>query len=901
MRWLLRVVFGHSAILGGTALYLIAIRLVGWIVGDSFESPLAVWMFLVHLAVGLAVIIPSVFFGFAHMKGARHRPNRRAVKVGYALFLSVGIVIASGVVLMRIDGFFEVRDPTIREVAWWIHLLVPLVSAWLFVLHRLAGRAIRWKVGLGWLAVAILTVALLHPWRGPAAIPSAADQAALWGPSLARTSSGGHIPARLLAADGYCRECHADVHDQWSGSVHRFSSFNNPAYAFAVRETRRVALERDGNVEASRFCAVCHDPVPLFSGRFDDPNFDDENDPTAMAGLTCTACHAITEISSVRGNGAYVITAPVHYPFTFSDNGTLRWINRQLVKARPELHRVTFLKPFHRTAEFCSVCHKVHIPEAVNSYRWLRGQNHYDSFLLSGVSGHGVSSFYYPNRAVSECSGCHMPLERSTDFGAADFDASGELTVHDHAFAAANTAIPVMAEFEDADHAVAARLDFLRRAARIDIFGLRLGGTVNGELLAPIRPVLPEVASGGRYLVEIVIRTTGIGHHLTQGTIDSNQLWLDVTASSGGATIGRSGARDITGRVDPWAHFVNAWIIDREGKRIDRRNAGDVFVALYDNQIPPGAAAVVHYLLELPTTMDAPLEIRAALRYRKFDTTYLEYIQGDSANNTLPVATMAEDLVTLPVAGVTAAPKAGHPAVPEWERWNDYGIGLLLRGGQGELRQAEEAFRRVEDLGRSDGPLNLARVYLREGRIARDAPAALARAAVCDPPAPAWSLLWFGGLVDLQNGHIDRAIDNFEQILDGGFPGAVGRGFDFSRDYRVLVELGRATYLNALRFRGEQERPERERWLLKAADRFDRALELDPENLAAHWGLKQIYDDLGDHDRGAEHARAHARYKVDDNARDRAVTTARRNNEAADRAAGSVVVYRLRPEGTVIE
>ena len=28
-------------------------------------------------------------------------------------------------------------------------------------------------------------------------------------------------------------------------------------------------------VKASRWCAGCHDPVPFFSGAFDDPKFDD--------------------------------------------------------------------------------------------------------------------------------------------------------------------------------------------------------------------------------------------------------------------------------------------------------------------------------------------------------------------------------------------------------------------------------------------------------------------------------------------------------------------------------------------------------------------------------------------------------------------------------------------------
>jgi len=901
MRWLLRLALGLSAVLGGTSLYLVAIRIVSRISGESAESSVAVWMFLIHLVVGLAAIAPALVFAVLHMLGARHRPNRRAVKVGYALFGSILMVIATGIVLMRIEGVFEVRDPTVRELAWWLHVLAPIGVGWLFILHRLAGARIRWMIGAGWLSVSVVAVVVIGLWHGSGGAPVPVDQSALWGPSLARTTTGGHIPARLLSADDYCRECHEDVHQQWSESVHRFSSFNNPAYAFSVRETRRTALERDGNVAASRFCAACHDPVPLFSGRFDDPGFDDVNDPTAVAGLTCTACHAISEISSTRGNGAYVISPPVHYPFTFSASRALRWVNRQLVKARPELHRETFLKPLHRTAEFCSVCHKVHIPESVNNYRWLRGQNHYDSYLLSGVSGHGVASFYYPNRAVDSCAGCHMALERSADFGARDFDDSGDLTVHDHAFAAANTAIPFMIGLDGADEMVADRFDFLRQAARLDIFGLREGGTVEGELLAPIRPITPEIVPGRSYLLEVVIRTTGVGHHLTQGTIDSNQLWLDLSASSNGRVIGSSGGLDDTGRVDPWAHFVNAWVVGREGRRIDRRNAEDIFVALYDNQIPPGGAAVVHYLLELPKGINAPLELDVALRYRKFDTTYLEHIRGGPTTNDLPVATMAEDRVVFPVAGAPAAPPVGHPPAPEWERWNDYGIGLLLRGGRGELRQAEEAFKRVEDLGRWEGPLNLARVYLREGRIAEDAPSAVARAAVLDPPAPAWSLLWFGGLIDLQNGHLDRAIGNFEQILEGGFPDAVGRGFDFSRDYRVLIELGRAIHLGALRFRGDEDRLQRERLLGDAAARYEQALEIDPENLAAHWGLKQVFDDLGDHDRAARHAAAHARYKPDDNARDRAVTAARRNNPAADRAAGSVVVYRVRPEEGVIE
>ena len=62
-----------------------------------------------------------------------------------------------------------------------------------------------------------------------------------------------------------------------------------------------------------------------------------------------------------------------------------------------------------QTAEFCSVCHKVHLDVPVNHYRWIRGFNEYDNWQASGVSGQGARSFYYPPKAA-QCADCHMPL-----------------------------------------------------------------------------------------------------------------------------------------------------------------------------------------------------------------------------------------------------------------------------------------------------------------------------------------------------------------------------------------------------------------------------------------------------------------------------------------------------------
>ncbi|MEW6746730.1 MAG: multiheme c-type cytochrome [Planctomycetota bacterium] len=908
LKKLLSLVFALAALLAVNAVYLASVTFLGWATGSSYENWFYLTMFLMHLALGLLLVAPVLVFAVLHMRATFRRKNRRAVRAGLALFGTVLLLLASGIVLMRLEGIIVVKNPTVRSIAYWAHVLTPLGAAWLFVLHRLAGPAIRWKIALRWAGVAAAFAGLMlilqaqdpRKWN----VAGNPDGDKYFFPSLARTVSGDFIPSRVLMNDAYCQKCHSDPHESWSRSVHRFSSFNNPPYLAAVRETREVMLQRDGNVKGSRFCAGCHDPVPFFSGAFNDPDYDLENDPTAQAGITCTTCHSITHINSPRGNGDYTIEEPIHYPFAFSENPALRWVNEQLVKAKPEFHRKTFLKPLHRTTEFCGACHKVHLPEELNHYKWLRGQNHYDSFLLSGVSGFGVSSFYYPKRAEANCNGCHMPLVPSEDFAARVRDESGRRMTFDHMFPSANTAVPTLAGElgrltpEEVARTVAAHQRFLEGVMRVDLFGVKQGGTIQGELLAPLRPEVPPLERGASYLLETVVRTLKMGHLLTEGTADSNEIWLEVTVTSGGRVIGRSGAcRASDNAVDPWSHFLNAFVLDRNGNRINRRNAQDIFIPLYNHQIPPGAADVVHYLLHVPEHVTAPITVDVKLQYRKFDTEYLQFVKQDPTYiNAMPITTLAQDCVTFPVVGLDTTPANGEVTIPAWERWNDYGIGLLRKLAAGELRQAEHAFQQVEALGRPDGPLNLARVYLREGRIASEAPEALRRARDFDPPANEWSVLWFSGLVNKQNGRLDEAIHTFRQIVEGGFEQAKGRGFDFSRDWRVLIELGNTLYDRAKQERGEARSARCESLLREAAIWLEKALELEPEEASAHYNLAQVYTRLGKRDKAERHAALHAKYKPDDNARDRAVALARMNYPAANHAAEAVVIYNLQRE-----
>jgi tetratricopeptide (TPR) repeat protein len=884
LKKLLWFIFVGVALLGATGLYLIAIDLLEIIRGQTFTNQFTLWMFMAHVLVGVGLVIPFLVFGFTHLASARHRRNRRAVRLGATLFAMSILVGVTGIALIQLEGTISLSGTTVRmpqlptgtvtrSVVYALHALVPVIAVGLYVLHRRAGPAIQWKWGIGWsaaVAAFVFTMAIMHA-QDPRTwyAKGSPEGEKYFEPSKTRTVDGQFISEAALMMDQYCLKCHQDVYDGWFHSAHHFSSFNNPPYLFSVRETRKVSLARDGEVRASRWCAGCHDPVPFLSGQFDNPEFDDVHHPTAGAGITCTVCHAMVHVNSRTGNGDYTIEEPQHYPLAYRHNPILQWLNNQLVKAKPDFHKKTFLKPFHRSEEFCSTCHKVSIPMALNHYKeFLRGQNHADSFLLSGVSGHGARTFYYPAEAKTRCADCHMPLRPSLDFGSKDFDESGTRKIHDHFFPGANTGLIRLLSQDAAlqqhvngfQYALARHADFLAGASaeaadaklRIDIFGLKRGGTIDGELLAPLRPHLPALRPGATYLVEVVIRTLNIGHPFTQGTADSNEVWVDFAATSGGRTIGRSGALDAgdSGRVDDWSHFVNVLMLDRNGNRIDRRNPQDIFTPLYDHQIPPGAAQVVHYRLTLPHDLHEPVELAVRLRYRKFDYAYMEYVYGPGRVPALPIVDLCEDRAVLPLEGKSASvPEQTSLVRPAWQRWNDYGIGCLLEGSpnakRGELRQAEASFQRLTRDGEAEahchGFLNLARVYNTEGRL-KEAAESLNRARTAKPPAPWWTVAWFTGLVNAQNGHLDEAIQDFEQILDPDKQPRE-RKFDFTKDYVVLNELGKTLFQ---RSQLERDDPgERSRLLQMAVDRLEQTLAIDPENLEAHYWLSQCFAHIG--------------------------------------------------------
>jgi tetratricopeptide (TPR) repeat protein len=418
--------------------------------------------------------------------------------------------------------------------------------------------------------------------------------------------------------------------------------------------------------------------------------------------------------------------------------------------------------------------------------------------------------------------------------------------------------------------------------------------------------------AGQAYLLETVIRTLKVGHHLTQGTVDSNELWLEIQAKSGDRVIGISGGRTKDGSVDEWSHFVNNFVIDKNGDRIARRNAQDIFIALYDHQIPPGAGQTVHYRLDVPKDISEAIEVTVKLNYRKFDRGYIDFMdqafqtgdrdfaQRDAGHNPLPITVIAQDRLLLPVVladGTRIEPQqeSNKAIEPTWQRWNDYGIGLLLSGSS-QLKQAAEAFAKVEQAGRYDGPLNTARVYFAEGNL-DGATQALARAVAMDPKPPVWTSAWLSGEIARQQGQFDVAVENFKSVLYDQTEERNKRQFDFSLDYVVRNQLGSAYLDLALAASSAEDNEGKDKYLQLARSEFEKVLTIDSENLMAHANLVTVFERLGIEDQAEFHRQANLRYKPDDNASNLARRPARQKYPAANRAAESTVIYLLQRPG----
>ena len=711
-------------------------------------------------------------------------------------------------------------------------------------------------------------------------------------PSSAQVYGGQKIPSKFFMESDSCKRCHEDIYKQWSSSAHHFSSFNNQWYRKSIEYMQDVV-----GTKPSKWCGGCHDPAVLYAGKMDTPIKQIVHAPEAQAGLGCMMCHSIADVKSTMGQGDFYLEYPKLHELAASKNPVIRYLHDTITKLNPEPHRRVFLKPFMReqTAEFCSSCHKVHLDVPVNHYRWIRGFNEYDNWQASGVSGQGARSFYYPAKS-QQCADCHMPLEPSNDLGnvagkihshrfpgantalptanedpeqlkvTQDFLTSGALTVDIFALSPARGEV----KGATAQHELATTFA-VGEEAEAKVTPGAAGEAV--PVTAPLDRVKPALRRGDTVRVDVVVRTKRVGHFFPGGTVDAYDTWLELKGvDESGQVIFWSGEVQDNGKgpVEKGAHFYRSLQVDGHGNPINKRNAWATRAVVYVRLIPPGAADTVHFRMKVPEKTDSKITLTARLCYRKFTWWGTQFsfagmpepaepgskltpdyddrkfvltasLEGVSAKQEqipdVPIVIVAQSQAlvdVLPVGASVPEPKIDLRK-EDWQRWNDYGIGLLL---QGDLKAAQAAFEKVTeaDPQNPDGWVNIGRAALQEGDVAR-ARTVLEKALVLSPDLARAHFFYSGVL--RQEGDYDGAVRHLRKVLA-----------QYPRDRVAVNNLGRVLFL--------------QRKYSEAVQVLQQVLAIDPEDLQAHYNLMLCYNGLGDEKMAKEHQARYLRFKADE-------------------------------------
>ena len=576
-------------------------------------------LLLVHVACGVLALAWLGRYLLAHgrRQWAVERGTARLLAAAAALLVAASAVTglaAAAVYAFGLVGAFGLGDVHALTSA----CVLVLVPVHLAMARPADGAASKWRsasvlAGAAALVLAVL-VAASPALRRDALLPADADYprsagGGLFDAAFTRTVHDGFVAPWAIASSEACAPCHAEIYEEWTSSVHRFSGIDNPLIAAATR-----AAENGGGLAAARFCAACHEPVPLLAGAVRTSNFD-VADGLLGHGVTCQVCHGVGEVGTLRGNGEMVYRPPELAAFVGADGALARAAGNVLVAGFREEHAAAMRPPLLSNSHQCSSCHTVNAHEGLNGRGFVRLHNENDDWRVSAFAA-GVGA----DGRVVRCQDCHMPLVSPSRDPAAAKRGRGHRS---HRFPAANTFI---AEHFGGPEQLRITEAFLRGELEMT----ELDGLVPpGPPVAVTIEAPPVVAAGGAFDVAVVVENRGVGHAFPAGPIEVHEAWLEVRAvGEGGRVLLDSGWLTAEGRRDPDAFALRAVPVGASGEEVFA-TAGLSFGFSLRRAIASGAADRERYTVAVPAELaGTAIQVRARLRYRKADPEFMDLVEG---------------------------------------------------------------------------------------------------------------------------------------------------------------------------------------------------------------------------------------------------------------------------------
>ena len=661
-------------------------------------------------------------------------------------------------------------------------------------------------------------------------------------PSNAATDNGQFIDPKSFQTAEYCGHCHKESHAQWRQSAHANSN-RVPYYLKNVG-----LLNEEKGIEFSRHCEGCHDPIALVAGALTQGA--PKKRPYDQDGVTCSVCHSISKVDT-RGTGSYTMGVPA---VLLDEQGApiTRAVSDGEILAHLDRHSAAVMKPFYKTSEFCSSCHKAALPKALNDYKWQRAISLYDEWQASSFAKQSPLPFYVKD-SVSTCGTCHMGREAlvSYDPGAK----KGQLA--SHRWLGANTLIPKLYGYPEQAEKVEA---FMKNAVfNVDIFALERGAAKdsapdmesNKSLIAPLGLTAFHVAADELLTADVVIQNKGLAHSHVPEQRDMYESWVEFTVKdAAGKVLHQSGFLKASGDLDENAHSFTNRLINGKGGLNDRHQVWNNHVVAYNNTIQSGRSQLIRYSFRMPA-VTGPVSLTAVVKYRRFNQHFIDFGMNKQ-HYEQPVVDMAQQTRTL-VVGDNAVTAPMPLENKEWMRWNNYGVALLDAQQYAASVHAFEVVAKMRP-DYADAFTNAALVEIQWEKYG-EARGNLAKALKLAPTSA--RAMFYRALVERNEGDLDGAIADFEAVV---------KAFPQSRD--AHRELGFSYY-------------QQHKYELARAE-YEQVQGIDPDDLAAHYNLSILYRRLGLKDKASQQAAMFADQKDDPTASTYALEYLRQHNEVAN-------------------
>lgn len=641
-------------------------------------------------------------------------------------------------------------------------------------------------------------------------------------PGNATTADGKFIPPSDFVPSARCGACHTDVHPQWADSAHA-KSFVEPFYQKNVND-----LIAQKNIAFTRHCESCHNPAALFTGALTDkPRFEER--PFDQEGVSCIVCHSIESVSG-RGIGGYTMGRP---GLIEEEDGT------KIVDASDdeifnniEGHKRAMMRDLLKKPEFCAACHKSQVPQELNDYKFLRAFMVGDEHQQSSFSKEVPHPFYV--REKETCNSCHMERVPTKNY-----DVSvKEDKITDHRFAAANTAIPLVYGFREQFEKV---VGFLRDdKVRVDIFALHQQEDRRDKpkLIAPLNRSTFKVNAGDTITADVIVTNKNIGHSFPPELRDFYEAYIEFSVLDGdGRTLYKSGYIKKDGSLDDKAHNYKTYLVRPDGSFNDVHHIWQTRVVAYNNAIQSGRSDLARYKFDIPQDFAGEIRLRAKVQYRRFTRVYSDYVMGKPTD--FPIVTMSEveERFRVGVRNRSTETAIKPKEMPDWWRWNNYGIALL---DQKQFPQSADAFDEVISFKNEYRPFaytNKALALMQMGGW-KEAEELIDKTLKLDREN--YRAVFQQGRIFRVLSKLEEAEANFRAVLE-----------KYPNDRMTLQQLGELA-----KIRSESVPPEQRNEQLETARRYyERILEIDPEDLSANYNLMLIYQKLRLTDLAREKAR----------------------------------------------